>query len=238
MYFLQIAMLIPEEKQFDIWSPELTIPVLAIDVVILTIYKDELCVVVVKTEEDTIQGYALPGSIVSKWFTLEENFDSMLKRKTGITGVYKEQLYTFGDNIDRDPRSHVIAIAYYALVKVDNFLSQADFTKIDIVTIDQAMKLHMFYEHDKILDYAHKRLIGKLEYTDIVKELLPEKFRISQMQKIYEIILGVELDKRNFQKKVFSLKIISETWEKDTTTNRPAKLYRFENKRLKVVDML
>lgn len=231
-------MLIPQEQQFDIWSDELTIPVLALDVVIFTIYKDELCVVVVKTHEFWEHGYALPWSIVSKWYTLEENFDNMLKRKTGITGVYKEQLYTFGDNVNRDPRSHVIAIAYYALVKAENFLTKVDFTKVDIVTVEEAYKLKLFYEHDKILKYAHERLIGKLWYTDIVKELLPETFRISQIQKMYEIILGRTLDKRNFQKKIFSLKIISETGSLDKTTNRPAKLYKFENKRVKVVDML
>ena len=162
----------------------------------------------------------------------------MLKRKTGITGVYKEQLYTFGDNIWRDPRGHVIALAYYALVKAENFLSQVDFTQVDIVTVEQACKLKLFYEHDKILEYALERLKGKLGYTDIVKELLPEKFRIWEMQKIYEIILGRKLDKRNFQKKIFSLKIITETGELDRSTNRPAKLYKFENKRIKVIDML
>lgn len=231
-------MLIPENKQTDIWSSDLTIPVLALDVVIFTIYKWELCVLVTKREEFWVHGYSLPGSIVSKWFTLEENFDEMLKRKTGITWVYKEQLYTFWDNVWRDPRGHVIALAYYALVKAENFLSQVDFTQVDIVTVEQAQKLKLFYEHDKILDYALERLKGKLWYTDIVKELLPESFRISQMQKMYEIILGRKLDKRNFQKKIFSLKIITETGFKDTSTNRPAKLYKFDNKRIKVIDML
>lgn len=231
-------MLIPQDKQFDIWSKDLSIPILALDVVIFTIYKDELCVLVTKREEYWEHGYSLPGSIVSRGFTLEENFDEVLKRKTWITGVYKEQLYTFWDNIWRDPRGHLIAIAYYALVKAENFLSQVDFTQVDIVTIDQFRDLNIFYQHDEIVELALKRLKGKLWYTDIVKELLPTKFRISQMQKMYEIILGRKLDKRNFQKKIFSLKIISETWELDKTTNRPAKLYNFENKRIKMVDML
>jgi len=193
---------------------------------------------VTKREEYGEHWYSLPWSIVSKWFTLEENFDEVLKRKTGITWVYKEQLYTFGDNINRDPRGHVIAIAYYALVKAENFLSQVDFTQVDIVTIEQFRKLKIFYQHDEIVELALRRLKGKLGYTDIVKELLPEKFRISQMQKMYEIILCKKIDKRNFQKKIFSLKIISETGELDKTTNRPAKLYKFENKRIKIIDML
>ena len=231
-------MLIPQEQQFDIWSGDLTIPILALDIVIFTIYKGSLCVLVTKRQEFGEAWYSLPGSIVSKWYTLEENFDEMLKRKTWITGVYKEQLYTFWDNVGRDPRGHVIALAYYALVKAEKFLTQVDFTQVDIVTIEQFQKLRIFYEHEKIVDYALERLKGKLWYTDIVKELLPEKFRISEIQNIYELILGRTLDKRNFQKKIFSLKIIWETWELDRTTNRPAKLYKFENKRLKVVDML
>jgi len=231
-------MLIPENKQTDIWSPDFSVPVLAMDIVIFTVYKWELCVLVTKREEFWERWYSLPWSIVARWYTLEENFDEMLKRKTGITWVYKEQLYTFWDNIDRDPRGHVIALAYYALVKAENFLTQVDFTQVDIVTIAQAQELKLFYEHGKILYYALERLKGKLWYTDIVKELLPEKFRISQMQKMYELILWRELDKRNFQKKIFSLKIISETWELDRSTNRPAKLYKFENKRIKVIDML
>lgn len=233
-------MLIPESKQFDIWSSDLTIPILALDFVIFTVYKNELCVLVTKREEEGVHGYSLPWSIVSKWFTLDENFDEMLKRKTGITsGVYKEQLYTFWNDINRDPRGHVIALAYYALVKAEDFLTQVDFTKVDIVTIEQAFQLHLFYQHDEILEYALKRLQGKLWYTDIVKNLLPETFRISQIQKMYEIILGRTLDKRNFQKKIFSLKIIEETGELDKSTNRPAKLYKFTNKKeLTFVDML
>ena len=231
-------MLIPEQDHSDIWNDQLSIPVLALDIVILTIYKGELCVIIVKTTEWKHQWFALPGGIVSRWYTLEENFDSILERKTGITGVYKEQLYTFWDKIDRDPRSHVIAVSYYALVGIDNFLSKVDFTKVDIVTFPQMQKLRMFYDHAEIAEYARIRLKGKLWYTNIVKELLPKKFRISQMQEMYEIILDRKLDKRNFQKKIFSIGVIKDTGEKDRSTNRPAKLYQFINKRVRVVDML
>ncbi|MCH8518370.1 NUDIX hydrolase [Candidatus Gracilibacteria bacterium] len=233
-------MLIPQSQQFDIWSDKLTIPVLALDIVIFTIYKGELCILVTKRNEDNIHGYSLPGSIVAKGYSLSENFDEVLKRKTGIThGVYKEQLYTFGENSARDPRGHVIALAYYALVKAESLLSQVDFTLVDIVTVEQFMKLHIFYEHDEIFRYALKRLKDKLGYTDIVKNILSEEFRISEMQKMYEIILGRSLDKLNFQKKIFSLGIVTETGKKDTSTNRPAKLYRFvEKKQLKFIDML
>jgi 8-oxo-dGTP diphosphatase len=77
-----------------------------------------------------------------------------------------------------------------------------------------------------------------MEYTNVAKEILPKKFKMSELQKVYEIITGKEIDKRNFQKKIFSLDIIKETGEKDKSTNRPAKLYTFKDQELKIVEMI
>lgn len=228
-------MLIPENKQFDIWSDELTIPILALDIVIFTIYMGELCVIVSKVEENSISWYSIPGWIVAKWFDLEKNFDDILKRKTWIEWVYKEQLYTFWDP-KRDPRGHVVAVCYYALVQVDSFLTKVDFTKVDILKYSQIDKTKLLYDHAKIIHYAKQRLEWKLEYTNIAAQILPEKFKMSQLQWVYEIITGKKYDKRNFQKKVFSLGILQETWELDKSTNRPAKLYQFLEKDIQIVE--
>lgn len=228
-------MLIPENKQFDIWSDELTIPILALDIVIFTIYMGELCVIVSKVEENSISWYSIPGWIVAKWFDLEKNFDDILKRKTWIEWVYKEQLYTFWEP-KRDPRGHVVAVCYYALVQVDSFLTKVDFTKVDILKYSQIDKTKLFYDHAKIIHYAKQRLEWKLEYTNIAAQILPEKFKMSQLQWVYEIITGKKYDKRNFQKKVFSLGILQETWELDKSTNRPAKLYQFLEKDIQIVE--
>lgn len=230
-------MLIPEKKQFDIWNPELTIPVLALDIVIFTIYRGELCVVLSKMQDKYIKWIGIPGWIVARGFTLEENFDDILKRKTGIEGVYKEQLYTFW-NPGRDSRAHVVAVCYYALVSIDSFLSSVDFTKVDIVKVSDIANMELLYDHADIIQYAHQRLKWKMEYTNVAKEILPKKFKISELQKVYEIITGKEIDKRNFQKKIFSLDIIKETGEKDKSTNRPAKLYTFKDQELKIVEMI
>lgn len=226
-------------ETYDIWNEKLPIPILALSIVIFTVYKWNLCLLITSRKEKDISGHALPVGIVKKWLSLEGNFDFILKEKTGITWVYKEQLYTFWDDINQDPNGHVIAVAYYALVKAENFLSQVDFTKVSIVTIDQFEKLKVFYKHEEVMKMALNKLQKRLGYTDIVKNILPEKFRISEMQKIYEIILWKELDKRNFQKKIFSLKIIKDTGEKDPSTNRPSKLYSFSwDKKLNFIDML
>ena len=233
--FYKIIMLIPENKQFDIWSKELTIPILALDIVIFTIYNNELCIVVSKVNWKNSIGYSIPGWIVAKWYSLEQNFDDILKRKTWITWVYKEQLYTFW-NTDRDPRWHVVAVCYYALVSVDSFLTKVDFTKVDILKFSDLENLNILYDHKSIINYAKQRLEWKLEYTNIAKEILPKHFKMSSLQKVYEIITGKAYDKRNFQKKIFSLNIISETWEFDRTSNRPAKLYKFDDEKLKIIE--
>lgn len=228
-------MLISQENQFNIWSWELTIPILALDIVIFTIYNDELCVITSKINDDYANGHAIPGWIVSKWYDLEENFDSILERKTWITWVYKEQLYTFWDP-KRDARWHVVAVCYYALVSIDSFYNKIDLTKVDIIKFSQIDQIKLLYDHNKIIKYAKQRLEWKLEYTNIAKEILPQKFKMSALQKVYEVITWKNYDKRNFQKKIFSLNLLKETWEFDKSTNRPAKLYTFKDKKLKIIE--
>lgn len=235
-------MLIPENKQFDIWSDELSIPIPAIDIVIFTIYQNELCVVLLKQESEWKNNYILPWGIVAKWFSLEENFDNILERKTGIKWVYKEQLYTFWSP-GRDNRWHTISISYFALVGMNQFLQNVDLTKIAIMKYNELTPQNVGFkekkigtDHYEIIQYAKQRLEWKLEYTNVVKEILPSKFKMSQLQAMYEVIIGKNYDKRNFQKKIFSLKILKETWEFDTSTNRPAKLYEFIDTELKIIE--
>ncbi len=229
--------LIDKSKFFDIWSDELTIPVVAIDIVIFTIYKWELCLVLWNDKKRFKDKYAIPWWIVARWFSLEENFDNILERETWIRWVYKEQLYTFG-NPCRDGRGHVISISYYALVNVNNLVTNADFTKVELVKYSQLDDTEFVYDHKEIIKYAKQRLNWKLEYTNIAKDLLKPSFRISELQNIYETILCTKLDKRNFQKKVFKLGIIKETGEIDKSTNRPAKLYSFVDKELKIYEVI
>ena len=225
-------------EKYDIWSDKLEIPILALSIVIFTIHEWKVCVLTTKRVEKEEPGYALPVWIVKKWLSLGQNFDFILKEKTWITQVYKEQLYTFWDDVNQDPNGHVIAIAYFALVKIENLLSQIDFSKVDIVTLEKLEQMNLFYQHWEVIIMAHNKLKKRLWFTNIVKNLLPETFRITQIQDAYESILWREIDNRNFRKKIFSLKIIEETGKKDPTTNRPAKLYTFTNLKANMVDSL
>jgi len=225
--------LLKPEEMMDLWNTKLSIPIPSMDIVIFTIYKNELCVVLDKFESSW---HVLPGNILSGGFSLEDNFDAILKRKTGITGVYKEQLYTFWSPT-RDRRWHVISISYYALVWGNDFLNLIDFTKVDLIKYKELAKANVLYDHKEIIDYARNRLKSKLLYTNIAKEILKKQFRLSELREVYEIVLDKEIDRRNFQKKILKLSIIEETWELDKTTNRPAKLYKFTNEKIRAFDI-
>lgn len=217
----------------DLWNTKLSIPIPSMDIVIFTIYKNELCIVLDKFEWSW---HVLPGNIIAGWFSLEDNFDAILKRKTGITWVYKEQLYTFWDPT-RDRRWHVLSISYYALVWWSDFLNLIDFTKVDLVKYKEISKANVLYDHKEIITYARDRLKTRLLHTNMAKEILKKQFRLSELREVYEIVLDKEIDRRNFQKKILKLWIIEETWGLDKTTNRPAKLYKFTNEKIRPFDV-
>ena len=212
----------------------LSIPAPALDIVIFTIYRDELALLLLRLEDGK---YSLPGGIVSVGESLEQAFDRILKSKTNIEGVYKEQLYTFGDP-NRDKRGHVLSIAYYALFSAEILYHDADLTRVAIVPVSNLSKENCLYDHFAIVSYAHERLAYKLEYTNVAQNILPEKFTLSQLQRVYELILSRPIDKRNFRKKILSLGIVRELPEKTKMgTRRPATLYEFTHKDMQVVEM-
>src|SRR3954447_17194034 len=175
--------------------------------------------------------WALPGGFVDMGETLEPAAKRELQEETGIARLYLEQLYTFGDP-GRDPRGHTVTVAYYALVKMSDHPPVAvdDAAAVEWFPASRPPKLA--FDHDKILKVALERLRGKVRYQPIGFELLPQKFTLGQLQRLYEIVLERELDKRNFRKKILGMKLLiglDET-QKDVA-HRAAKLYRFDKER-------
>ncbi len=231
-----MSTLLPEYTD-DIFH--LSIPVLAVDIVLFTIYKDQLCVVLVPGRNEWTQGkLTLPWWIIGRGETLEEAADRILKRDTNIEKVYKEQLYTFSDH-GRDDRGDVISCVYYTLVSSLQFLSEMDLTRVSLMPFHTVSEKTVAYDHAKIIQYAYQRLKWKMEYTNVVKSILPEKFTLRELQNMYEIIFERSFDKRNFRKKIFSLGLLDELAEYDTSNSkRPAKLYAFSDTDLKIVGIL
>lgn len=212
-------------------------PSVTVDVLIFTIQENQLKIVLVKRGVEPFKDmWAIPGGFVRIDESLEEAAKRELAEEAGVKDVYLEQLYTFGAP-NRDPRERVITVAYFALVPTENIkLSAAtDVTKAQWFPIDQLPKLA--FDHQQILEFALKRLRDKIQYSNIVYSLLPEKFRLSELQKVYEVILGKALDKRNFRKKMLSSNLLKETGEKELEgAHRPAMLYSFKTKEIVFFD--
>ena len=204
-------------------------PGITVDLVIFTVNKDKLKVMLAKRAEAPFLGcWSLPGGFLLVGESLEDAAFRVLKEKTGVKDVYLEQLYTFGKP-NRDPRARVITVAYFALIPWEN-LDQPESDKVTDLTwsaVDQLPKLA--FDHKEILKYAIQRLRSKTSYSNIVYGLMPEHFRLSELQKMYEIIIDGQLDKRNFRKRMLTTGLLQETGKKDILgAHRPAMLYQFK----------
>jgi len=197
-----------------------------VDIVIFTIQEGALKVLLIKRRIPPFLGQtAIPGGFVQEDEDLDQAALRELKEETGVSDVYLEQLYSFGKP-DRDPRGRVITIAYFALISPDRKLKAgSDATAAAWYGIDKLPPLA--FDHATILNYALERLRNKLEYTTVGFQLLPEKFTLTELQEVYEAILGKKLDKRNFRRKMSLLKILKPLTEHRGGGQRPAQLYRF-----------
>ncbi|NUQ38697.1 MAG: NUDIX hydrolase, partial [Caldilineales bacterium] len=151
-----------------------------------------------------------------------------LAEETNVTEVYLEQLYTFGEP-NRDPRTRVITVAYFALLSADQV------ARLQIQGASDAVNARWWsmyglpplaFDHDRILHYALQRLRWKLEWTALGFLLLPKEFTLSELQKVYETVLNEPLDKRNFRRKILGLGLLESTGRYRYGDHRPAQLFR------------
>jgi 8-oxo-dGTP diphosphatase len=209
-------------------------PALTVDCVVFGLDESDLKVLLIQRDIEPFVGrWALPGGFVRENETLEGAALRELREETGLSKVYLEQLYTFG-HPDRDPRERIVTVAYYALVKLLDHRVQAATDARNAAWFEVGDLPKLAFDHDEILDVALKRLQGKVRYVPIGFELLPPKFSLTQLQRMYEIILERSLDKRNFRKKVLSLDILEELDEvEQDVAHRAARLYRFDERKYK-----
>ena len=208
-----------------------------VDNVIFTIINEKLQVLLVSRPIEPFKDlWTLPGWFVLESETLEEAAYRKLEEKTSVKNIYLEQLYTFSD-VKRDPRWRVISTAYMAIVARENLLVKSWTWDIKFFPVNALPKL--WFDHKSVIEYAIKRLKRKLEYTNLAQYILPEKFTLTQLQNVYKIVMNQDFDVRNFRKKINKLWILQETWEKEIWNKyRPAKLFKFSNKDIEIIDII
>jgi 8-oxo-dGTP diphosphatase len=197
-----------------------------VDIVLFTIRDRRLHLLLIRRLAKPFENrYALPGGFVRVEESLDTAATRELREETGVEKVYLEQLYSFGDP-KRDPRGRVITVAYYALVPQTHVL-RAGTDASDAAWFPITDVPSLAFDHGKIVEYAHQRIRNKLDYTNVGFELLPEKFTLTELQLVHEAILGEDLDKRNFRRKIIQKGIVKATKEWQHTGRKPAQLYRF-----------
>ncbi|WP_020537762.1 NUDIX hydrolase [Lewinella cohaerens] len=175
--------------------------------------------------------WALPGGFVHMEESLENAARRELKEETGVENVFMEQLYTFG-SLDRDPRGRVISVAYFALVNLSEHTLRADTDAEDAAWFSINELPELAFDHSTILRVALDRLRAKLRYQPLGFELLPEHFTLSQLQQLYETVLGVpSLNKRNFRTRILKMGVLNEVGRQTNVAHRPAMLFSFDKEK-------
>lgn len=201
-------------------------PAVTTDIVIFTLQDKELKVLLIQRANDPFKSHwGLPGGFIDIDEDLEVAALRELEEETGVTGVYLEQLYTFGKP-DRDPRERVISVAYYALVPADRVKIHAASDAKNVGWFACKKLPELAFDHARIIELARTRLAAKMDYSTIALQFMPIKFTLSELQNVYEIIMDASLDKRNFRKRLLAYDCIEATGEtRQNGKHRPARLY-------------
>lgn len=219
-------------------------PSLTVDVALVTAAGGSLYALLLRREQHPEAGkWALPGGFVRLDESLDEAAARVLRDKANLSGVFLEQLYTFGAP-DRDPRTRVVTVAYYALVPIDRIVRagvpggawqlarlrvpwEAEAGGAVDALGDAGDPLPVAFDHAEILGTVVKRLRGKLDYAPIGFELLPETFSLRSLQQIHETISGRRLNKDSFRRRIIASGHLDATGEHRTDVDhRPPELFR------------
>ncbi|MDB4969917.1 MAG: hydrolase [Myxococcales bacterium] len=199
----------------------------AVDLSIFTVQEGRLELLLIRMKRAPYTGrWALPGGRIRGGETVEQAAVRELEEKAGIGDVYLEQLYTFSEPA-RDAAGRCISVAHLALIRSEVQLRTTDkYSGIGWFPITRLPPLA--FDHKQIAAYAIKRLRAKLEWTDVARNLLEPTFTLGELQRLYETILGKELDSRNFQRRVQAVGLVKDTGRMRTgQAYRPARLFRF-----------
>ena len=196
----------------------------SVDCVIFGYEDKEIKVLLIKSDLKEFEGlYSLLGDLVKPDEDLTKASYRVLKERTGLDDVYLEQVQAFG-SVARHPSGRVITIAYYSLLDINNHKLKLSHNELHWHSLKQIKKLA--FDHKKILESCLHRLREQVMEQPVIFNLLPEKFSLRELQEVYESILGLSLDRRNFRKKISVKDWLQDLNEMETNlSHRPGKLY-------------
>jgi 8-oxo-dGTP diphosphatase len=232
-------------------------PHVSVDNVIFGFDGDEIKVLLIERNapegypvSSNFRKYLLPGNLVPDNEDLDTSARRVLHELTGLSNIYLEQFYTFGDPgrvkneydaewlraIREDPMARVITVAYYSLVKLNSYTpTPASFAK-KAEWFPLSAVPPLAFDHNEILQKATEALKNKLKTQPVGFELLPQKFSLGQLQKLYEAVLGRELDKRNFRRKMLNKNILIPLVEKQQgVPHKQAQLFMFDKEKYEIM---
>jgi 8-oxo-dGTP diphosphatase len=225
-------------------------PSVAVDVVLLTVREGALWTLLTRRDRQPHKGrWALPGSFVGIAESLDAAADRVLTQRVGLADVFSEQLYTFGTP-ERDPRTRVISVAYYALIEpttLERAVTSRDEESLRLAELDVPWSgetggpaaalgdaddggepLPLAFDHAEVLGMAVQRIRGKLDYAPIGFEILPDAFSLRDLRLVHEAILGRALNKDSFRRRIVDRGLVVPTGKRAAGVgHRPPELYRF-----------
>lgn len=200
-------------------------PAVATDITIFTVREGRLMLLLIKRLASPFAGqWALPGGFL----LIDEDLDTCARRElleeTGVDAAFLEHFGNFSAP-DRDPRERVISVAYLALIRFDRLSPKAGSDAAEVAWFELSGLPPLAFDHAQIIDAALTTLRKRVGDPALLLHLMPERFTLSQVQQVYEIICSAEVDKRNFRARLLDTGLIAETEEMERGAHRPARLY-------------
>lgn len=226
-----------ENENINSWISQINVDyklAISVDCVIFGYTDNDLYVALRPCNMPPYEGkLSLVGDLLRPNENLNESAKRVLLERTGLHDLYLEQVETFS-KVDRHPLGRVVTVAYYSLIKLDEYQDSLKGHEEDMIWKNVKEVADLAFDHLMILETSLERLRKQMKDQPIGFNLLPEKFTLNQLQQLYEIVLGIELDKRNFRRKLKNLDILQDEKELQAdVSHRPAKLYSFNKQKYK-----
>jgi 8-oxo-dGTP diphosphatase len=200
---------------------------LSVDCVIFGFDENKLKVLLIRSDLKKFQSkWSLLGDLVKPNENLDAAAYHILKQRTGINDVYLEQVHTFGE-VDRHPAGRVVTVAYCSLINIQHHRLKIHDNELHWHEIENVIDLA--FDHQKIFEQCYLWLQKRVQEHPLGLSLLPNKFSLRELQNLYEAILNIKLDRRNFRKKFFAMDFLVDVGEEEQNVpHRPGRLYKFD----------